>query len=106
MEQNLMVSRSEMWSERLAELSASGMTQKEWCKVHQIPMTTLRYWKRKLQAHEERPERMAWLTAGSLDPVQLQDSGLTIQKPGITIQLSSEADPEICLDLLHLLLRS
>ena len=106
MEQNLTLSRSAMWRERLAELSASGMTQKEWCKQNQIPMTTLRYWKRKLQPKEDRSERMAWVTAGSLDPTQLQDSGLTIQKPGITIHFSAAADPELCLDLLHLLLRS
>jgi predicted transcriptional regulator len=39
----------QLWIARLCELSDSGMTQEEWCRQHNIPYSTLRYWISKLK---------------------------------------------------------
>ena len=41
-----------LWTERLKAFQASGQTCKEWCQEHQIPVSTMTYWNRKLRAME------------------------------------------------------
>ena len=38
-----------LWTERLKAFQASGQTCKEWCQEHQIPVSTMTYWNRKLR---------------------------------------------------------
>lgn len=45
--------KSGLWSGRIQELCSSGQTCKDWCKKHQIPVTTMTYWIRKLNRKEE-----------------------------------------------------
>ena len=37
------------WFERLADLSSSGLSQKEWCAQNGVPLHQLGYWRRRLQ---------------------------------------------------------
>ena len=34
-----------LWTERLQAFQASGQTCREWCREHQIPVSTMTYWK-------------------------------------------------------------
>ncbi len=47
-----------LWTERLQAFQASGQTCKEWCREHQIPVSTMTYWNRRLRAleSESQPE--------------------------------------------------
>lgn len=35
-----------LWTERLQAFQASGQTCREWCREHQIPVSTMTYWNR------------------------------------------------------------
>uniref|UniRef100_UPI003FEECDF3 IS66 family insertion sequence element accessory protein TnpA n=1 Tax=Anaerobutyricum hallii TaxID=39488 RepID=UPI003FEECDF3 len=37
------------WSERVQEFYSSGQTCRTWCQEHQIPVSTMSYWIRKLK---------------------------------------------------------
>lgn len=45
--------RRALWLSRIQNLAESGMTQKAWCQRKEIPVTTLRYWLRKLRLQSE-----------------------------------------------------
>lgn len=37
------------WSERVQEFYSSGQTYRTWCREHQVPVSTMSYWIRKLK---------------------------------------------------------
>lgn len=37
------------WSERVQEFYSSGQTCRTWCQEHQVPVSTMSYWIRKLK---------------------------------------------------------
>lgn len=45
--------KSSLWSERIREFRSSGQTCKNWCTEHQIPVSTMTYWIRRLNRKEE-----------------------------------------------------
>ena len=54
--------RAGLWSERIREFRSSGQTCKNWCTEHQIPVSTMTYWIRKLKKEENSSE-------ADMDPV-------------------------------------
>lgn len=52
-------SKTELWTERIQDFYASGLSRKEWCREHQIPQSTLGYWirKQKKDPIEPAPEK-------------------------------------------------
>ena len=45
--------KSSLWSGRVQEFRSSGQTCKGWCEEHQIPVSTMRYWIRRLDRKEK-----------------------------------------------------
>lgn len=41
-----------LWFERIREFRSSGQTCRDWCTDHQIPVSTMTYWIRKLKQEE------------------------------------------------------
>ena len=41
-----------LWSKRIREFQSSGQTRKDWCTEHQIPVSTMAYWIRRLKKEE------------------------------------------------------
>nr|WP_288732897.1 hypothetical protein [uncultured Anaerobutyricum sp.] len=37
------------WSERVQKFYSSGQTCRTWCQEHQVPVSTMSYWIRKLK---------------------------------------------------------
>ena len=107
MEQNENNSKVMIWRERLQDLSASGLSQKEWCRQQDISIYTLQYWKRRLQEEPSESKRNTWMTVvpDSSDLHAATDSEITIRKAEITIVLSSTVDPRISHELLQVLMR-
>ncbi len=107
MEQNENDSKVMIWRERLKDLSASGLSQKEWCRQQDISIYTLQYWKKKLQEEPSESKENTWMTVvpDSTDYHAATDSEITIRKSGITIVLSSTVDPRISHELLQVLMR-
>ena len=44
--------KSSLWSQRIREFRSSGQTCKDWCGEHQLPVSTMTYWIRKLKREE------------------------------------------------------
>ena len=44
--------KSSLWSQRIREFRSSGQTCKDWCEEHQLPVSTMTYWIRKLKKEE------------------------------------------------------
>ena len=53
--------KSSLWSQRIREFRSSGQTCKDWCEEHQLPVSTMTYWIRKLKKEEKY--------AGDAEPV-------------------------------------
>ena len=49
----------QLWLTRISDLADSGLTQTKWCSEKNIPISTLRYWIRRLREPEE--ESQNWL---------------------------------------------
>lgn len=45
-----------LWTDRIHEFQASGQSCKSWCQEHQIPVSTMGYWIRRLQNAEPQHE--------------------------------------------------
>lgn len=99
-------SKDLLWKQRLQHLCDSGLTQKAWCEQNQIPLTTLRYWKRKLSTKREQVSHdMGWFPIETDSfPVDLSKTDVIVKKAGIQIVISDHADPVLCQNLLQILL--
>ncbi len=48
------ISKADLWAERIHAFQESGLSRKDWCQQNEIPQSTLNYWIRKIQL--EAPE--------------------------------------------------
>ena len=96
--------RSSLWRERLADLSASGLTQKQWCEQKGVPVHQLAYWKQRLSSAE--PARAS---RGGVDwcPVQMIASDVTNSlevRVGVAhIQVRAGFDPQLLAGVVRVL---
>jgi len=56
------ISKADLWADRIHAFQESGLSRKDWCQQNEIPQSTLNYWIRKIQL--EAPE-----TEPASDPV-------------------------------------
>ena len=56
------ISKADLWADRIHAFQESGLSRKDWCQQNEIPQSTLNYWIRKIQL--ETPE-----TEPASDPV-------------------------------------
>lgn len=56
------ISKADLWADRIHAFQESGLSRKDWCQQNEIPQSTLNYWIRKIQL--EAPE-----TESASDPV-------------------------------------
>lgn len=90
--------RKSLWRERLDQLAASGLTQKQWCEQNGVPAHQLAYWKRRLAGAES-----AETSGGGFDwcPIQLipeagpMPSGLEVRVGAAHIQVGPGFDPAL-----------
>lgn len=45
-----------IWDDRVQDFRSSGQTCREWCAEHQIPVSTMAYWIRKLEKEDAASE--------------------------------------------------
>ena len=107
MEQKENRSKDKIWQERLEDFAASGMSQREWCQHQNISVTTLRYWKRKLQSGSSAPSEGNWMTVVPESPMfpSVQNHEITIQQGDIKIVILPTVDPQLGYDLLQVLMQ-
>ena len=44
------ISKADLWAERIHAFQESGLSRKDWCQQNEIPSSTLGYWIRKIQS--------------------------------------------------------
>ena len=102
------IDRNELWQNRLQELAASDMTQKEWCRKNNIPESTLRYWIRKLRPAETSDEKAAdpkgWIQMPKRIGPGNTDGELMLSSGGVRLILSRDADPGLRARLLKVMI--
>ena len=102
--ENICHDQNQLWRERLDDFKTSGLTQKEWCQVHHIPQSTLRYWIRKLKSRESVTPS-SWLQLDSTGKTMANpESEIIVQRAGVKIILSPASDPVLGRKLVQLLL--
>lgn len=105
----------QLWIARICDLEESSLTQEEWCRSHNIPYRTFRYWMRKLKKEAEAENREAnWLkvdmaVGNEIATVQIPESaktnigGINIRFGGFTVELQDRCDPQRVFEVLRML---
>ena len=108
MEENVTnIDRDELWQNRLQELTASAMTQKEWCQKNNIPESTLRYWIRKLRPTgrvEKAADPEGWIHMPQRIGPESTEGELILSSGGVQLILSRDADPGLRTRLLKVMI--
>ena len=47
---NNVISKANLWTDRIHAFQESGLSRKDWCQQNKIPQSTLGYWIRKIQS--------------------------------------------------------
>jgi predicted transcriptional regulator len=104
----------QLWIARLCDLEESSMTQEDWCRSHNIPYSTLRYWISKLKKESEIESRETnWLkvdmsTGNEIATVRIPEAantigGINIRFGEFTVELQNGCDPQRVFEVLRML---
>ena len=106
----------QLWIARIGDLHESGKTQEEWCRSHEIPYSTLRYWIRKLkkEAIVDEDGGTRWLkvdmdVGSAIKPLRLPGAGksmngcINVRIGDFTVELNSGCDPRQAYEVLRIL---
>lgn len=103
------LTKGELWKKRIQDFYKSGLSRKEWCQEHQVPLSTLGYWIRKQTQKPSEPDP-------DLEPVfaklpsepeifsgkQPGSAPVTISLPGnVRIEVSAFCPGELMATLIH-----
>ena len=102
------------WSERVQEFYSSGQTCRTWCQEHQVPVSTMSYWIRKLKnvdpvsVKEDAPVFAKLPTEQELrrkEPVSLQLSSSVhiFLNESIRIEIQPSCPAELLSDIIKAL---
>lgn len=80
-----------VWSERVADFNASGLTGKEWCKARGLKQHQLWYWVKK---ESESAAGSQWVEVSMEDPV---DPGISVKVGHVSIEVRPGFDPHLLL---------
>ena len=50
------ISKADLWADRIHAFQESGLSRKDWCQQNEIPQSTLNYWIRKIQLEDPETE--------------------------------------------------
>ncbi len=89
------LTKTELWTERIKDFYTSGLSRKEWCRKHHIPLSTFSYWIRKQAKKSVEPEQTADPVFARLPPEQEISSGLLPEHSPVIIYLSESIRIEI-----------
>lgn len=104
----------QLWIARVCNLEESGLTQEEWCKNHNVPYSTLRYWISKLKKEAVNEGRETnWLKVdmtadNEIATVHIPEApstngGINIRFGGFTVELQTGCDPQRVFEVLRIL---
>lgn len=88
------------WRERIRQWQASGLTGYSWCKENNLPYKTFGYWKRRFLGVSKPTSKFFELPAERED-----NSKLSIEGNGISLNVAQNFDEESLLQILRILRR-
>lgn len=93
------------WQHRIADWKESGLSQKQYCREHQLKLPTFQYWKSKVERQSLTKSLLpVTLKPSSSSATQSFPSGISISvKDHISIQLEICFNRDTLLDVLDLL---
>lgn len=102
------------WIARVCDLEDSGLMQEEWCKNHNIPYSTLRFWISNLKKEAETEgQETNWLKAdmsagNEIATVHIPEAsstngGINIRFGEFTVELQTGCDPQRVFEVLRML---
>ena len=100
------IEKSALWADRIRDYRQSGLPQKEWCQKHQLSISTICYWLRRIRQEENETVPEAEPVFARLPSEQEICSGVTNGHSPVTIYLSESIRIEISLDCSPELLAS
>ena len=100
-----------LWSERIREFRSSGQTCRDWCTEHQIPVSTMTYWIRKLKQEEissEVNKEPVFAKLPSESEIVMRDTAQETAAVSILISgyIRIEAAPSCPSELFQVLIRT
>lgn len=103
-------SKTELWTSRIQDFYLSGLSRKEWCQEHQIPLSTFSYWLKKQTESTETESEMEPVFAKLPSEQELSSdasavrSPVTVRLPGsVRIEIGSGCPGQLLAALLHAL---
>jgi len=96
----------EQWRKRLAQFSASGQTQTQWCREHGLPVHQLTYWRSRLAARAGAVQKLgrsdqgtSWCGVRVVDAAPDSSAAqsspratLTVRAGGASIEVGADFD--------------
>jgi len=100
-----------LWSERIREFRSSGQTCRDWCIEHQIPVSTMTYWIRKLKKEKissEADKEPVFAKLPSESEIAMRDTAQGTAAVSILISgcIRIEAAPSCPPELFQVLIRA
>ena len=89
------LTKTELWTKRIKDFYASGLSRKEWCQKNQISLSTFGYWIRKLAKKSALPEQAADPVFARLPSEQEISSNLLPGHSPVMIYLSESVRIEV-----------
>ena len=104
-----MSTREEFWREALSELSASGLSMRQFCRERNLKYHCALYWRRRLGEREHDNTSLSFATlqlpvpAVSPKPALSDDSGVAVECDGGLVRLSRHFDESVLLRVVAVL---
>ena len=89
--------KTNYWRQQIEAFKSSGLSRREFCENNQIKLSTLDYWRQKLNAPEEKNDS-GWI------PIKIGDdnsSGIDLHVGRITIAVKPGFDRTLLVELLQ-----
>ena len=79
---NNVISKADLWADRIHAFQESGLSRKDWCQQNEIPPSTLGYWIRKIQSKDSETVCISDPVFAKLPSEQeLQFNATTVNSP-------------------------
>ena len=105
--------KARLWSERIREFRSGGQTCRDWCREHQIPVSTMTYWIRRLKKElpicvSENDQEPVFAKLPSASEIVMRDTvdGSAAVRILISGYIRIEAAPSCPPELFQVLIRT